>query len=81
MYIIVKYQSKEKVATVSIDTHIIFLYCLFLSDKGTYVIVGGRYQLALSIVETIKNSANPRPHGAKTGLTRTDPIAVRLTQT
>jgi len=54
-------------APVLIDTHIIFLYCLFLRDKGTYVIVGGRYQLALSIVETIKNSANPRPHWAKAG--------------
>jgi len=55
----------KKDAPVSIDTHIIFLYCLFLSNKVTYVIVGGIYQLALSIVETIKNSANPRPHGAK----------------
>jgi len=44
----------KKDAPVSIDTHIIFLYCLFLSNKVTYVIVGGIYQLALSIVEKLK---------------------------
>ncbi|ETR67042.1 MAG: hypothetical protein OMM_12029 [Candidatus Magnetoglobus multicellularis str. Araruama] len=33
MYIIVKYQSREKDSPVSIDINMLFLYCLHANDK------------------------------------------------